>query len=107
MSKNHISRMYTDLMREINQTRILDTIPLDYFLHIAFGQAIYLICRLFKLAPIKALIIVIVVELIKEIADSFAMTHTLTESLIDFVLTISLPTACFVIGKMTGKKKLN
>jgi len=107
MSKNQISRMYTNLMREINEVKILDTIPLDYFLHIVFGQAIYLICRLFKIDALKSLLIVVGIELTKEIADSFAMTNTIEENLADFGLTICLPLLSFLIEKKTKKSKLN
>jgi hypothetical protein len=94
-------------MREINEVKILDTIPLDYFLHVVFGQAIYLICRLFKISALKSFLVVLVIELCKEITDSFAMTNTIEENLADFALTISLPLLSFLIERKTTKAKLN
>jgi len=107
MSKSPILKAYTNLMREINGVKILDTIPLDYFLHMIFGMAIYLIARAFKISSSKSLILVFTIEGIKEFADSFAMTNTIEENIADFVITVSLPLLAFLIEKKKSKVKLN
>ena len=105
---NEIIKQYSLLMRDISQTRLLGYIPLDIFLHFLLGYIIFITLRKLTKNDVAAFLILMTLEIFKEIVDSFSLTNKVTENITDFIATMILPVILILIKKNKTKKvKLN
>ena len=106
MSLREMTKQYSLMMQKISQTKIADTIPLDIFLHALLGYIIYIIAKkILNNNVYLAFFAVLVLEVTKEIMDSFSLTNTLYENVTDFVATMIVPTILVIIKKKKNKNK--
>lgn len=83
--------------RVISKTYLFDTIRLDLLLHFILGIILTLLIRKWKKSPLFALALVLFIQLIKEYYDSFTLNASLSESVLDTVVTISYPLTLVVL----------
>lgn len=76
----------------ISHTKIFGFIPLDSVLHILLGHLILVGLMKFKLSYKKSMAVLIALAIGKEIFDSFTLTNRIEENILDFSLSLLLPT---------------
>lgn len=89
----------------ISNYNIFGFIPLDKTLHFVIGTLITIILRLFKIRMRFIFLFIIVIELIKEFIDYKTLNSTLSEQIIDALITLTYPIILILVIKL--KENLN
>lgn len=96
-------KSYSLTMRHISQAKLWGWLPLDSVLHFFIGMFLCLLLRWRKVSAVKAVLVVFILEIIKEIADSRAMTFTYREAFVDIVATMIFPVLMLIAGIIKKK----
>ena len=109
MQVTEVIKNYSLIMKKISETKIAGVIPLDLLLHAIIGYLIYIFLKkVIKVNSVTALFFVFLIELAKEVLDSFSLTNTLLENIIDIAATMTIPVILVLIDKINKpKQKLN
>lgn len=79
---------------------IFGVIPLDKVLHFLIGMLITIVLRWRKVSINKILLLIFILELIKETHDSFVLNNTMEEHILDALVTFLYPALIWVIIKI-------
>lgn len=93
-----------NILGTISNTVLFGWLPLDMLLHFTLGAVITILLRLKGKSPTFAFVIVLLLEIAKEIFDSFSLTATWEEAIKDLLITMIFPVLLLIT--VTLKKKL-
>lgn len=94
---------YAQIMRYISSEKIAGVLPLDWVLHFVVGAVLTIILLKLKFRLRNAVIILGILELIKEIFDFQAMTATYTEAILDYFITMAFPLMLYMARLLKEK----
>lgn len=83
--------------RNISEIKILGILPLDSLLHFIVGIVFIALLRKFKISLGKATIFLLVIALSKEFFDSFTLTSSIREAILDISATMIYPSLVYLI----------
>lgn len=91
----------------ISNYKIAGFIPLDKVLHFLVGMLVTIILRTKKVKISRIMILLITLEVIKEVHDSYTLNSSLLEEFLDFFCTLSYPLLLFIVIKSKQKLQKN
>lgn len=94
---------YEQTMRFISSYKIAEIIPLDWVLHFFVGAIFTIVLLKLKFRLRNVVIILGVLELIKEIFDFQSMTATYTEAILDYIITMAFPLFLYITRLLKEK----
>lgn len=100
-----IYNFYHKVFSTISKTKLFDWLYLDTVLHFLIGLILMLLLIKKVKSPLKSFLIILTIQLVKEIFDSFSLTASWKEALIDTAATMSYP--ALVIFMTHIKRKLS
>ena len=101
----NLYKFYHTTLQSISKTKLFGWLPLDYLLHFVVGIILMVIFTKVMKSVFKAFLLLLTIQVLKEILDSFSLTATWQEALTDTALTLSYPV--LVIFIVLLKRKIN
>lgn len=92
------------VFRFISSYMIAGILPLDKLLHFLFGLIITVILLKKKYTLKSVFILLLILELSKEYYDSYVMTNTLVENILDFLTTFIYPVIIYLVRKFKSSR---
>ncbi|MBC97489.1 MAG: hypothetical protein CME63_07050 [Halobacteriovoraceae bacterium] len=96
---------YHQIFRYISKTNLFGWLPLDGLLHFLAGLILMIIFNKWLKKPTKRILLILGIQIFKEILDSFALTATWEEALIDTALTLVYPVISLLIFYFQSKQE--
>lgn len=92
-----------NLLGMISRTTLWGWLPLDMVLHFSLGALITIILRLRGKSALFAVVVVFLLEVTKEIFDSFSLTATWEEAIKDMIVTMFFPVMLLITIQVKRK----
>ena len=94
-----------DFLAFVGSYQLFGVIPLDIIAHLTVSITITLLLLRFKKNYLLPFCVMLIIGLLKEYYDSFAMTNSMGEHIKDMCMNLLYPTVRYVIHRIKLKKR--